>query len=112
MSTIAPVESIPVFAAATGKSAATAAICAATTSAGNVCVHEIPLLFWAVTAVIALSPCTPNAANVFRSAWMPAPPPESLPAMVSTACMTGDKAKSPRYPVGERASSRAKTSRY
>src|SRR3970282_695901 len=26
--------------------------------------------------------CTPCAAKVFRSAWMPAPPPESEPAMV------------------------------
>src|SRR3954464_285567 len=42
-------------------------------------------VFCAVTAVIALVPYTPSAANVFRSAWMPAPPPESLPAMVSTA---------------------------
>ena len=28
-------------------------------------------------------PKTPSAMNVFRSAWMPAPPPESLPATVS-----------------------------
>src|SRR5439155_18781508 len=28
-------------------------------------------------------PYTPRALNVFRSAWMPAPPPESDPAMVS-----------------------------
>ena len=41
-----------------------------------------PSVFCAVTAVIALVPYTPNAANVFKSAWMPAPPPESLPAMV------------------------------
>ena len=34
-------------------------------------------------AVMALVPYTPSAANVFRSAWMPAPPPESLPAIVS-----------------------------
>src|SRR5512134_712605 len=32
---------------------------------------------------MALVPKTPNAANVFRSAWMPAPPPLSEPAMVS-----------------------------
>src|SRR6476661_10938509 len=29
------------------------------------------------------APKTPSAANVFRSAWIPAPPEESEPAMVS-----------------------------
>src|SRR5690606_22597687 len=37
----------------------------------------------AVSAAIADRPCTPWAANALRSAWMPAPPPESEPAMVS-----------------------------
>src|SRR5213082_3329237 len=32
-------------------------------------------------AVIADIPWTPHAANAFRSAWMPAPPPESEPAI-------------------------------
>src|SRR5262247_3728403 len=36
---------------------------------------------------MALVPYTPCAANVFRSAWMPAPAPESLPAMVSAIRM-------------------------
>ena len=36
-------------------------------------------------AVIAVVPCTPQAANAFRSAWIPAPPPESEPAIESTA---------------------------
>jgi hypothetical protein len=40
-------------------------------------------VFWAVTEVIADVPKTPRAAKVFRSAWIPAPPPESDPAMVS-----------------------------
>src|SRR6187402_798661 len=31
---------------------------------------------------MAVSPCVPRAWNVFRSAWIPAPPPESEPAMV------------------------------
>src|SRR2546422_5351905 len=45
------------------------------------------MVFCAVMAVIADVPCTPNAANVFRSAWMPAPPPLSEPAIVSaTGC--------------------------
>jgi len=32
---------------------------------------------------MALAPWTPSEANVFKSAWMPAPPPLSEPAMVS-----------------------------
>jgi hypothetical protein len=39
--------------------------------------------FCAVMQVMALVPWTPIEANVFRSAWMPAPPPLSEPAMVS-----------------------------
>ena len=39
-------------------------------------------VFCAVSAVMALVPKTPSAAKVLRSAWMPAPPPESEPAMV------------------------------
>ncbi len=46
-----------------------------------------PVVFWAVMAVRALVPKTPSAANVFRSAWMPAPPPESLPAIVRAVGM-------------------------
>src|SRR5437764_4988798 len=40
-------------------------------------------VFWAVIVVTAEVPCTPSAAKVLRSAWMPAPPLESEPAMVS-----------------------------
>ena len=42
-----------------------------------------PVVFWAVSAVIALIPYTPFAIIVFKSAWMPAPPLESLPAIVN-----------------------------
>src|SRR3954447_11273564 len=42
-----------------------------------------PFVFCAVKAVMTEAPYTPNAANVLRSAWMPAPPEESEPAMVS-----------------------------
>src|SRR5512139_753851 len=43
----------------------------------------MPHVFWAVSAVTALIPKTPMVVKVFRSAWIPAPPPESEPAMVS-----------------------------
>ena len=55
-------------------------------------------VFCTVIAVIAVAPWTPAAANAFRSAWMPAPPPESEPAMEST---TGDGgARSRRASLG------------
>ena len=38
---------------------------------------DTPRLFCAVPAASAVAPWTPWAANVSRSAWMPAPPPES-----------------------------------
>src|SRR5437870_2839749 len=41
-------------------------------------------VFCQVIAVIAVIPCTPQRANAFRSAWIPAPPPESEPAIEST----------------------------
>src|SRR3989337_3395094 len=44
-------------------------------------------VFWAVTHVITDVPWTPTAANDFRSAWIPAPPPLSLPAIVRAVRM-------------------------
>ena len=43
----------------------------------------------AVMAVIAVIPWTPLRANALRSAWMPAPPPESEPAIERTRGMVG-----------------------
>src|SRR6266545_434897 len=82
-STISAVESIPVLAASTPRSVATARICAPTTSAGTSETPVTPLVFCTVIEVMALIPHTPSTANVLRSAWIPAPPPESDPAMVS-----------------------------
>src|ERR1700729_4068720 len=42
-----------------------------------------PSVFWAVIAVLAVIPRSPHAANAIRSAWIPAPPPESEPAIDS-----------------------------
>ena len=74
---------MPIFVASAPKSETTASICAATRSGGIGSTAATPSVFCAVTAVIAVRPKTPCAANVFRSAWIPAPPPESLPAIVS-----------------------------
>ena len=65
-------------------SASTARTCASTISAGTICTAVTPIVLCAVIAVIAVIPCTPQRANAFKSAWMPAPPPESDPAIEST----------------------------
>src|ERR1017187_8985523 len=43
-----------------------------------------PRVFCAVSATIADMPWVPQRANALRSAWMPAPPPESDDATVRT----------------------------
>ncbi len=42
-----------------------------------------PSVFCAVSAVMAVAANPPIAVTALMSAWMPAPPPESEPAMVS-----------------------------
>src|ERR671911_352427 len=54
---------------------------------GTLWIDSTPTVLWAVSAVIAVIPCTPQRANAFRSAWIPAPPPESEPAIEITAGM-------------------------
>ena len=81
---IGVVASIPVLTASSPMSVATASICAATVSGGSVCTPVTPREFCTVTAVTATQPCTPHAARVRRSAATPAPPPESVPAIVMT----------------------------
>ena len=56
-----------------------------------------PAGFCAVMQVIALVPCTPSAAKVLRSAWMPAPPPLSEPATVSATGRSGRFDMGPSY---------------
>ena len=53
-------------------------------SGGSSCTAVTAVVFWAVSATSTLVPYTPAAANAFRSAWMPAPPPESDVAIVKT----------------------------
>ena len=81
-STTSAVPSIPVFTAATGRSASTVVICWSTNAVGRGWTPVTAAVFWAVTVVMAVVARTPRAAIVFRSAWMPAPAPESEPAMV------------------------------
>ena len=76
------VESIPHLAASAPKSSRTERSCRATNAGGRFSTPWTPREFCAVTAVITDMPNTRNAENVLRSAWMPAPPPESEPAIV------------------------------
>ena len=46
------------------------------------------VVFWAVRAVMALMANTPFAVMVLMSAWIPAPPLESLPAMVNAVLIS------------------------
>src|SRR5215207_3193007 len=78
-------------------SSATARTCATIISGGTGWMASTPTVFWAVIAVIAVMPCTPQRANAFRSAWMPAPPPESEPAIERTA---GTRAAGMRIRLG------------
>ena len=59
-----------------------------------------PVVFWAVSAVMALMAYTPFAVMVLISAWMPAPPLESLPAIVNAVFMvTTSFAKNAEMPA-------------
>ena len=81
------VASIPILMAPTSRSLATARIWANTNSGGTGMTPSTPRVFCAVSAVIALAPYTPSAENVLMSAWIPAPPDESEPAMVSATAV-------------------------
>ena len=75
--------SIPTLTASAPMSASTARTWARMIRGGTGWIALTPTVLCAVTAVIAVVPCTPQRANAFRSAWMPAPPPESEPAIAS-----------------------------
>ena len=76
---------MPIFTASTPMSLATARTCSTMNSPGTACTPVTPSVFCAVNAVIAVMPCTPQRAKALRSAWIPAPPPESEPAIERTA---------------------------
>src|SRR3954453_7715926 len=76
---------MPILTASTPMSSATARTCSTMNSPGTGWIAVTPTVFCAVSAVIAVIPCTPQRANALRSAWIPAPPPESEPAMESAA---------------------------
>src|SRR4029078_1560578 len=81
------VASMPLFTAPGERSVATASICLRTSSTGTASHALTPTGFCAVIAVIAEVQNTPNWWKVLRSAWIPAPPPESEPAIVRATCI-------------------------
>src|SRR5436189_4847515 len=78
---------MPVFTAAGFSPSKIACNCPRTILALHASIASTRFGFCAVRQVITLVPCTPSEANVFRSAWTPAPPPLSDPAMVSAIGM-------------------------
>ena len=79
---ISLLDSIPVLTASAPMSATMASIWASIISVGVSSTELTPRVFCAVMVVMAQVPNTPMAPKVLRSAWMPAPPPESEPAIV------------------------------
>ena len=74
---------MPIFTASGRMSVKTLVISCSINSGETSKIPCTPVVFWAVRAVMALMPYTPFAIMVFRSAWIPAPPLESLPAIVN-----------------------------
>jgi hydroxymethylpyrimidine/phosphomethylpyrimidine kinase len=83
-STVAASPSMPVLIASVPRSDSTQRICRRRKSGGTGCTPCTPSVFCAVSAVIAVIAKPASAVTALISAWMPAPPPESEPAMIST----------------------------
>src|SRR5690606_409646 len=65
-------------------SVSTISICLTMNSGATSAMPSTPSVFCAVSAVIAVMAKPPSAVTVLMSAWIPAPPPESDPAMINT----------------------------
>jgi hypothetical protein len=82
--TVRASHNIPIFTAAGVRSEKTASICRETNRGENGSIVTMPRVFCAVPATTTVAPYTACAAKVSRSAWIPAPPPESDPAIETT----------------------------
>jgi hypothetical protein len=89
-STIAGDATMPTLIASTPTSEITASSWARTTGSGTGWTAVTPWLCCAVIAVITVRPWPPSMVAVLRSAWIPAPPPESEPAMSRTRAIIGE----------------------
>src|SRR5829696_9007656 len=74
---------IPILMAFGGISIIIDLICCSTINGEISNISATRFVFCAVIAVIAVHPYTPSAENIFKSACIPAPAPESLPAIDS-----------------------------
>ena len=74
-------DTIPIFTASGKMSVNTASSCSCRNAGGTSSTSVTPVVFWAVSAVMALMAYTPLQVMALMSAWMPAPPQESDPAM-------------------------------
>ena len=80
-------DTIPIFIAFGGISSQTAFTCDFIISELSSSTSNTPSVFCAVIAVITLIPYVPIAENIFKSAWIPAPPEESEPAIVNVGTL-------------------------
>ena len=81
---MALLETMPIFTASGRMSVNTASSWAATNSGVASSTPVTPRVFWAVRAVMTLMAYILWAVMVLMSAWIPAPPLQSEPAMVNT----------------------------
>jgi len=79
---VAASASIPVLMAPIGNSSEIACIWSVMIPGSRTRIPLTSRVFWAVIAVTTERPHTPSDWKTLRSAWIPAPPPESDPAMV------------------------------
>ena len=80
-------DTMPILTASGKMSVNTASSCSARKCGVESKMSVTPVVFWAVRAVTAHRAKTPLAVMVLMSAWIPAPPLESLPAMVNAVLM-------------------------
>jgi hypothetical protein len=83
--------SIPVLTASAPISSSTTSICCRMNAGGIGSTPNTPSVFCAVNAVMAVAAKASSIVTVLISAWMPAPPPESEPAMISTRPFIGPR---------------------
>ena len=78
---------MPIFTASGRRSVNTLSSCCARNAGGTSEMPWTPTVFCAVSAVTALMANTPFMVIVLISAWIPAPPQESPPAIVNAVFM-------------------------
>jgi hypothetical protein len=78
---ISAVPSMPIFTPSTVTSSNTASSCSVRKATSGVWMLRTPWVFWATRAVTTVIAKPPASETALMSAWMPAPPVGSVPAM-------------------------------